>query len=211
VECLLDNLIYQGNGLKNGTLLFLCDNEQAYSFSNDNINDEIDLLSLYFTNFQMNHSYRSVNNPLIRDLASRILKDIYYLNSNEVNDSFPNIIQKFENFKKAKSQMVNDFLKPIRDINSSLRGKDCILLVESSLLDKEKLEELNMDNCESLTEDNVTDTSNMLRFTSPLKFKGLEKENVALIVKNPNANNQNEIYIGITRAITNLKIYIVNE
>jgi hypothetical protein len=92
-----------------------------------------------------------------------------------------------------------------------LRGKDCILLIESTLLKGDNLEELFMNDCEALTESNVTDTSNVLRYTSPLKFKGLEKENVALIVRQPTAINQNEIYVGITRAKSNLKIYVIYE
>jgi hypothetical protein len=211
VECLLDKLTAQGKGLENGNLLFLCDNEQAYSFSNENIGDDIDLLSLYFTNYQMNLAHRSVNNPHIRDLASRILKDVYELDTREAMDLFPNMIMRFSTFKEAKSQMVKDFLKSIRDPNSSLRGKDCILLVESSLLKGDNLEELIMNDCEALSESNITDTSNILRYTSPLKYKGLEKENVALIVKQPTAINQNEIYVGITRAKSNLKIYVVYE
>lgn len=114
-------------------------------------------------------------------------------------------------FKEAKAQMVRDFLKLIRDQKNSLRGKDCILLIESSLLTDENLSELFINDCEALTEINITDSSNVLRYTSPLKFKGLEKENVALIVKNPTALNLNEIYVGITRAKRNLKIYIVYE
>jgi hypothetical protein len=211
VECLLDKLTAQGTGLENGNLLFLCDNEQAYSFSNENIGDDIDFLSLYFTNYQMNLAHRSVNNPNIRDLASRILEDVYQLDTKETMDLFPDMVMRFSTFKEAKSQMVKDFLKSIRDPNSSLRGKNCILLVESSLLKGDNLEELIINDCELLTESNVTDTSNILRYTSPLKYKGLEKENVALIVRQPTAINQNEIYVGITRAKSNLKIYVVYE
>jgi tryptophanyl-tRNA synthetase len=40
-------------------------------------------------------------------------------------------------------------------------------------------------------------------------YKGLEKENVALIINNPSEKNQHEIYVGITRAKQNLKIYII--
>ena len=107
--------------------------------------------------------------------------------------------------------MVKDFLKPIRDPNISLRGKDCILLIDSSLLNGVNLDELIMNDFEALTENNINDRSNILRYTSPLKFKGLEKENVALIVNKPTAINQNEIYVGITRAKYNLKIYVVYE
>jgi hypothetical protein len=211
VESLLNKLTGQGNGLESGNLLFLCDSEQAYTLNEENISDDIDLLSMYFSNYQMNHTHRSVNNPNIRDLASRILEDVYQLGNQLTIDLFPNIVMQFTTFKEAKSQMVKDFLKPIRDSNNSLRGKDCILLVESSLLKSDNIEELIINDCEVLTEKNVTDSSNVLRYTSPLKYKGLEKENVALIVKQPTAINQNEIYVGITRAKSNIKIYVVYE
>ena len=211
VESLMNKLTGHGKGLDNGNLLFLCDNEQAYTLNEENISDDIDLLSMYFSHYQMNHTHRSVNNSSIRDLASSILEDVYQLDTQTTKDLYPNIIKQFPTFIEAKRQMVKDFLKPIRDSNNSLKGKDCILLVESSLLKGENIGELIMNDCEALTESNVTDTSNVLRYTSPLKFKGLEKENVALIVKQPTAINQNEIYVGITRAKSNLKIYVVYE
>lgn len=211
VESLLDKLTANGKGLQNGTILFLCDNEQAYSLTDENINDDIDLLSIYFTHYQMNHAHRSVNSPNIRLLASKIIEDPYQLDTQSSKDAFPNMIYPCSSFKEAKKKMVKDFLILIREKNSSLKGKDCILLIESSLLTHENLEELIMNDCEVLTEDNVTDTSNILRYSTPLKFKGLERENVALIVKQPSAYNQHEIYVGITRAKGNLKIYVVYE
>ncbi len=211
VEILLDKLTGNGSGLTNGNILFLCDSEQAYSLSDEVISDDIDLLSMYFSHFQMNNSNRSVNNPDIRRFAKNILDDIYLINSQMIIDLYPNMVMKFTSFKKAKNQMVKDFLNPIRDPNNSLRGKDCVLLIESSLLVEANLEELYMNECEELTENNVTDKSNILRYTSPLKFKGLEKENVALIVRQPSAITQQEIYVGVTRAMSNLKMYVVYE
>ncbi len=211
VEALLDKLTANGKGLQSGTILFLSDNEQAYSLTDENINDYIDLLSIYFTHYQMNHAHRSVNNPNIRLLASKIIEDPYQLDTQSTKDACPNMIYQTNSFKEAKKHMVKDFLSLIRDTKSSLKGKDCILLIESSLLTPENLEELDMNECQALTENNVTDTSNVLRYTTPLKFKGLERENVALIVKEPSAYNQHEIYVGITRAKGNLKIYVVYE
>jgi hypothetical protein len=211
VESLLDKLTANGKGLESGTILFLCDNEQAYSLTDENINDEIDLLSIYFTHYQMNYAHRSVNNPNIRRLASYLIESPTEFVSQSSKDLFQNMIYQHNSFKNAKKQMVKDFLNAIRDTNSSLKGKDCVLLIESSLLTPENLEELFMNDCEVLTENNVTDTSNILRYTTPLKFKGLERENVALIVKEPSAINQHEIYVGITRAKGNLKVYFVYE
>ena len=159
----------------------------------------------------MNQSHRSVNNPNIRKLATLVLEDINKLNTDATREVYTDMIKGFKSFKQAKNQMVKDFLNPIRDQNSSLRGKDCVLLIESSFFKEEYLEGLHINDCEKITENNVMDTSNILRFISPIKFKGLEKNNVALIVKKPTSFNQYEIYLGITRAKNNLKIYIVYE
>ena len=209
VELLLDKLCGNGKGLTNGNLLFLCDIEQSYASNEENINEDIDLLSIYFTHFQMNNSQRSLTEPYIRDLAALALLNIYQIDKDETLDIFPKIISRYPSFKKARDKMVNDFLKPIRDPKNSTRGKDCVLLIESSLLVQENLDDLFMNECEEMTEKNVTDTSNILRYISPLKFKGLERENVALIIRQPKATNQHEIYVGITRSKSNLKIYIV--
>jgi hypothetical protein len=212
VDTLIDSLTASGQGLKNGNVLFLCDNEQAYTLSDENISDDIDLLSLYFSHFQMNQVHRSINNPQIRNLALKALEDISIFDSDEIIAQFQETpIKKFPTFQRAKNQMIKDFLKPIRDINNSLRGKDCVLLVESSLLTKENIEELNIADVEIMSDKNVMDNANVLRYTTPLKYKGLEKENVALIVKKNSAINQNEIYVGVTRAKRNLIIYIVYE
>ncbi len=211
IESLLNNLMFEGKGLNYGNILFLCDSEQAYSLNSENISDDIDLLSMFFSHYNMNLAHRSVNNPFIRDLASKTLEDVYQIDNSSIMDLYPDTIMKFSSFNDAKSKMVKDFLRPIRDPNSSLRGKDCILLIESSLLNIENLNELIMNDCEALTDSNLTDSSNMLRYTSPLKFKGLEKNNVALIIRKPSSINQYEIYIGITRAKNNLKIYVVYE
>jgi hypothetical protein len=212
IDFFLDKSCGNGKGLENGNILFLCDNEQAYTSSDEKISDEIDLLSLFFTHYQMNQSHRSVNNPQIRDLASLILEDVNQLDSTNVIDYYPNVIKRFSSFKDAKKVMVRDFLTPIRNKDNSLKGKDCILLIESNLLSKSEIvDELVMNDCEELTEHNVSDNSNILRYTSPLKYKGLEKENVAFIVKQPSAINQYELYVGITRAKSNLKIYLVYE
>ena len=62
---------------------------------------------------------------------------------------------------------------------------------------------------EELDESNIGDTANKLRHTSILKYKGLEKKNVFLIVSKPSLKNAYELFVGITRAILNIEINIV--
>jgi hypothetical protein len=103
----------------------------------------------------------------------------------------------------------------LRDEHSSLRGNDCVLLIESSLLRGSYQEEpdmhyfLTIKDVEELNDTNITDRGNILRYTSILKFKGLEKSNVFLVITEPSDKNKYELYIGITRAINNLEILII--
>jgi hypothetical protein len=62
---------------------------------------------------------------------------------------------------------------------------------------------------EELDESNIGDKANKLIHTSILKYKGLEKKNVFLIVSNPSLKNAYELFVGITRAILNIEINIV--
>ena len=63
---------------------------------------------------------------------------------------------------------------------------------------------------EELVEENLRETTNKLRYTSILKYKGLESKNVFLVVSDPSELNKYELFVGITRAILNLEINIVN-
>ena len=96
-----------------------------------------------------------------------------------------------------------------------MRGNDCVLLIESTFLKgaykgKEDLRELLViKDIEELSESNIGDTANKLRYTSILKFKGLEKKNVYLVISKPSEINKYEIFVGITRTMLNLEINIV--
>ena len=107
-------------------------------------------------------------------------------------------------------------LNEIRNQDSSLYGKDCILLAESSIMkDNEDENEdfkylFDMKDVEELTENNITDAKNALKYTSILKYKGLEQKNVFLVLKSLSSYNKFEYFIGISRAISNLEILILN-
>ena len=68
-----------------------------------------------------------------------------------------------------------------------------------------------MRNVEELDEKNIADTANKLRYTSILKYKGLEKKNVFLVVSEPTELNKYEIFVGLTRAMLNVEINVVKQ
>jgi hypothetical protein len=207
---------FNGQGLLNGNSLVLFDIDQSYSSSGRNVSEIADLLSEYYSNFKINDVKRSAQNPDIRKLSSEILENPDILRDEKFEEWFPSIkIMHHKSLPEVKTHIVKDILTPIRERDSSLKGQDCIILIESTFLGesykgKEDLRELLIiKDVEELTENNVGDTANKLRYSSILKFKGLEKKNVFLVVSSPTNLNKYELFVGITRAILNVQINIV--
>ena len=207
---------FNGQGLLNGNSLVLYDIDQSYSTSGRSVAEIADLLTEYYCHFKINEVKRSAQNPEIRTLSTDILDNPEILEIDDFGMKFPNIaVKHHKNLQDVKSHIVKNILTPIRETDSSLKGQDCIILIESTFLrgeykGKEDLRELLIiKDVEELSEFNVGDTANKLRYSSILKFKGLEKKNVFLVISNPSELNKYEIFVGITRAILNVQINLV--
>ena len=207
---------YNGNGLMNGNALVLYDLDQSYAVTGRNVLELADLLSVYFSHFKLNEVKRSAQNPDIRKLSSTVLYNPKVLIGADFQVNYSNIsIVKHKSLEAVKRHLVQNVLSSIRLNNSSLRGEDCIVLIESTLLrgnyngSPDMHYELTIKDIEELNEENIADTANKLRYTSILKYKGLEKKNVFLVITEPCELNKYEIYIGITRAIYNLEVIMV--
>jgi DNA polymerase III delta prime subunit len=207
---------FKGQGLMNGNSLILYDIDQSYSNSGRNVSEIADLLTEYYSHFKINEVKRSAQNPNIRKLSTEVLESPSIIIEKQFEELFPNIkINQHESLQDVKKHIVKNILIPIRETDSSLIGKDCVILIESTFLQgtykgKEDLKELLIiKDVSEIDEKNIGETTNKLRHTSILKYKGLEKKNVFLIVSEPSELNKYELYIGITRAILNLEINIV--
>jgi hypothetical protein len=207
---------FNGQGLLNGNSLVLYDIDQSYSTSGRSVAEVADLLTEYFCHFKVNEVKRSAQNPDIRSLSAEILENPEILDIDDFGTKYSNIpVKRYKNLQDVKSHLVKSILTPIRKTDSSLRGQDCIVLIESTFLrgeykGKEDLRELLIiKDVEELSEFNGGDTANKLRYSSILKFKGLEKKNVFLVISKPSELNKYEIFVGITRAILNVEINIV--
>ncbi|HMK18318.1 MAG TPA: NERD domain-containing protein [Chitinophagaceae bacterium] len=218
IDLILNKLCgYNRNGLDNGTILLLYDIDQSYVASGRNVFEIADLLSEYFSHFKLNHIRRSAQNSDIRKLSSIILENPKTILDSEFKTNYPKIsINYHKSLESVKKHLVQTVLSEMRTKTSSLRGEDCVILVESTLLRgsyKGNLDmhyELTIKDVEELSEDNIADKANKLRYTSILKYKGLEKKNVFLIITEPREFNKYEIFIGITRAILNVEINVVS-
>ncbi|WP_461640126.1 nuclease-related domain-containing DEAD/DEAH box helicase [Labilibaculum euxinus] len=207
---------FNGQGLMNGNSLVLFDIDQSYVSSGRNVSEIADLLTEYYCHFKVNEVKRSAQNPDIRKLSSEILENPEILEDEKFEEWFASIeIRRHNSLQDVKSHIVKNILTPIRETDSSLKGQDCIILVESTFLKgnyrgKEDLRELLIiKDIEELTESNVGDTANKLKYSSILKFKGLERKNVFLVVSKQSELNKYELFVGITRAILNVQINIV--
>lgn len=207
---------FNGQGLSNGNSLVLYDIDQSYTASGRSVAEKADLLTEYYCHFKVNEVKRSAQNPDIRKLSSEILENPEIFDTDDFESKFSNIsVRRHKTLQEVKSHIVKNILTPIRETDSSLKGQDCVLLIESTLLrgeykGKEDLRELLIiKDVEELSEANVGDTANKLRYSSILKFKGLEKKNVFLVISKPSEINKYETFVGITRAILNVEINIV--
>lgn len=204
---------FSGKGLTNGNSLILYDIDQSYYESGRSVAEIADLMTEFYSHYKINEVKRSAQNPEIRALASEILDNPEVILNEK---AFPKIMVNIHNsLKDVKTHIVRNILTPIRERDSSLLGKDCVLLIESTFLKgsyngHEDLRELLIiKDIEELNSKNIGDTSNLLRFTSILRYKGLEKKNVYLVVSEPNDLNKYEIFVGATRAMLNLEINVV--
>lgn len=207
---------FNGQGLSNGNSLVLYDIDQSYTASGRSVAEIADLMTEYYCHFKINEVKRSAQNPDIRRLSSEILEHPEIFDTDNFEMKFSNIpVRRHKTLQEVKAHIVKNILTPIRETDSSLKGQDCVILIESTFLrgeykGKEDLRELLIiKDVEELSEANVGDTANKLRYSSILKFKGLEKKNVFLVISKPSELNKYEIFVGITRSILNVEINIV--
>ncbi len=218
IDLLINKLCgYSNNGLHNGNVLLLYDIDQSYITKGRNVLELADLISGYFAHFKLNEVKRSAQCPEIRELSNKVFEKPNYLIEVDINNEFEHVnISYHKGLEAVQKHIIKQFLDPIRDSRSTLNGRCCVVLFESTFIKDTYESEPNahfwmtLKDVEELTAHNITDRGNKLRYTSILKYKGLEKENVVLVVTRPGDWNKYELYVGMTRAILNLEILIVN-
>lgn len=207
---------FNGQGLNNGNSLIIYDIDQSYAMSGRNVAEIADLMTEYYSHYKLNEVKRSAQNPDIRKLSSEVLENPEIISNKAFEKDYSEIkVFQHKTLQEVKKHILKNILIPIRETNSSLIGKDCVLLIESTFLKgsykggEDLRELLIIKDVEELDENNIADTANKLRYTSILKYKGLEKKNVFLVISEPTELNKYEIFVGLTRAMLNVEINIV--
>lgn len=209
---------FNGQGLNNGNSLILYDIDQSYAISGRNVAEIADLMTEYYSHYKLNEVKRSAQNPDIRKLASEVLENPEIISNQAFEKDYSEIkVFQHNSLQEVKKHILKNILTPIRETDSSLIGKDCVLLIESTFLrgsykgGEDLRELLIIKDVEELDENNISDTANKLRYTSILKYKGLEKKNVFLVISEPNELNKYELFVGLTRAMLNVEINVIKQ
>lgn len=214
VDILLEELTGQDkNGLEVGKSLVLYDIDQSYTKQGRDVRDYENLLADYYTHFRINSIQRSIQHPEIAELARKVYEDVESVEDWAKEHGGKAItISRFDTALNLVKHVKHKYWNQgIANNQSSLKSKDCVLLLESSLYDKQseflKKLVLNLDTAE-LDKDSINQPYKKLYFTTILKYKGLEAKNVVLVINEPSQRNEYELYVGLTRAISHVEILI---
>lgn len=195
-------------------LLMLYDSQQAYMSKFIDLDIFVDCIyDIYnFTHYEFSTVYRSSQTSKINSFCSGL---------RDCRDANTTSLLKKELVPTEELQK-RDIVSKLKEIlsransqeDTSLEFSNVILLVESNLLvDFQHLvREFFSRHIEELTKDNIGEIPRgKIRYTTPLKFKGLEKPNVFLFLKKEIcSDNMTEAYVGATRAMLGLTIYLCN-
>ena len=214
IDEFINVVIESGSGLTYGNVLLLYDIDQSYSRTSTEVRDYEFLLRDYFSHFKLTDNKRSAQFPSIKLLANHIIER--KLNSLlELEPKEGIVINSFTTKKKLFHFIRNDLYKKLKDANDELFGMNSIMLIESDLFNSSSskngldIDLIDFSNLEELTENNIGIRDNILRYTTPIKYKGLESKFVFLVCKEINDFNYYELYVGVTRAIFQVNLLII--
>lgn len=220
IDLLINELTgVEGTGLTTGKSLILYDIDQSYYSEGRELVEISEILLDYYSHFKLNENKRSAQTPTIRALSTEILNDLKFIgdSSTPIKNREGIVIHYFSRLEEIKNYLIKNILSLIRKKESSLKGSDIVILIESALMRDSVGDEpgmqywLTLKDVEELTGANISETSNKLRYTSILKYKGLEKDNVIIIAQVPDEHNKYELYVGITRAISNVELLFLEK
>ncbi len=218
IDQFINKVLDNGEGLSFGNILLLYDIDQSYSCRSTEVRDYEFLLRDYFAHFKLTDNKRSAQFPAIKFLADQIIHgQLKSFNNLKLEGQNGVNLTTFNSKKKLFHFLRNNIKTRLRDSNDECSGMNSILLVESIMFNStEQKDGLDIDlidipNTEELSEDNIGIEDNILRYTSPLKFKGLESKFIFLVCHDINEYNYYELYVGITRAIFQIQILVIHE
>ena len=218
IDVFVDNVLENGKGLKYGNILLLYDIDQSYSNKSSNIRDYEYILRDDFAHFRLSENKRSAQFPVIKNFAIDIINGninslFQFTEKDCIQDGV--CVLSFDSTKKVLHYLRNNISKKLKNPNDESNGSNSVLLVQSSIYntsdkyDGLEIDLIDLSNSEELTENNSGIVDNVFRFTTPLKYKGLESKYVYFICNDITSYNYYELYVGVTRAIYQVELLVV--
>lgn len=201
-----------GNGLGTGRYLVFFDTEQGYRKDIRELDSYAEDISRFGTHFVLNENKRVPNNKQIVDVANKLLES-------DDKTQTSSIIKDIEErsdpaIRIHHYQGSNELVKHIKSLLTDLKkGKknwrEYILLTDSH--NKQLYERLSdIELIKELKPDNLRYEEDRLCLTTILSYKGLETKHVVLVVNNREEIDKFELYVGMTRAMFDLEILLLD-
>lgn len=204
------------DGISTGRYLVFFDIEQGYNNQSRQIDEIADTLALNGARFTLDTNKRVPTNKEIISFAKSLLEGMPALE----------LFQKISEANYASTQVqyfsgARELIKCINKIKNKIRDNsenwnDYVLLADSST--KREFADTNeslydriatLDSIKELTPKNYCYETLELPYTSILTYKGLESKHVILVVNGRKEIDTYELYIGMTRAIMDIQILIL--
>lgn len=204
------------DGVSTGRYLVFFDTEQGYNYESRQIDEIADALALNGARFILDTNKRVPTNKEIVSFAKILL------NGTPTKDLFQCIIK--ENY--ASTQVfyfdgAKQLIKHINQIKKEIREgaknwNEYVILADSSTKKEqtagnEKLYDriATIEGIKELSPHNICQDTSEIPFTSMLSYKGLECKHVILVINGRTEISTLELYIGMTRAIMDLQLLVL--
>lgn len=204
------------DGVSTGRYLVFFDTEQGYNYESRQIDEIADALALNGARFILDTNKRVPTNKEIVSFAQMLL------NRTSARDLFQCVIK--ENY--ASTQVfyfdgAKQLIKHINQIKKEIREgaknwNEYVILADSSTKKEptagnEKLYDriATIEGIKELSPQNICQDTSEIPFTSILSYKGLECRHVILIINGRTKISTLELYVGMTRAIMDLQLLVL--
>lgn len=204
------------DGISTGRYLVFFDTEQGYNQESRQIDQIADLLALNGARFVLDTNKRVPTNKEIVSFAKQLLDGI------SAKELFQCIIKEnyastqvfFFDGAKQLIKHINQIKKEIRE--GSKNWNEYVILADSGTKKEqtsgyEKLYDriATIEGIKELTTRNICQDTSEIGFTSMLAYKGLECKHVILIINGRTEISTFELYVGMTRAIMDVQLLVL--
>ena len=157
-------------------------------------------IEMGYTHFYFDENYRCAQNKEIAEISNCLLYNEY----GKIKSKYNGYLTYIEETKQ-KLQLLNEIVN-----DSKFTSSEKIILVQSHLIEEftSLINDYFNRDLEELNDGNINIPSNKIRYTSPIKYRGLETESVYLITKELNDSTKVQNYVGATRAMNSLRIIL---